>query len=124
MYYNCLQKDYFNDLLNFNEIAPAPIANHNVNNLITIAITIDIENSIPYNDNNPAKLPSVIPIPPGINVIVPIITDAEYVVTISRNPTKSNPKAEIMRKRPIPSTSLCNIVNNMEITTSFGDFDS
>ena len=50
MYYNCLQKDYFNDLLNFNAITPAPIANHNVNNRITMAITIAVENSILYNN--------------------------------------------------------------------------
>ena len=42
------------------------------------------DTSIPSKVNNPTKEPSVIPSPPGINEMIPIMTEEVYIEIVSR----------------------------------------
>ena len=42
------------------------------------------DTSIPFKVNNPSKEPSVIPSPPGINEMIPIMTEEVYIEIVSR----------------------------------------
>ena len=53
------------------------VENHSVNNLIKTTITMASEKSILCNENNPIKLPSATPIPPGIKDNAPKIIELE-----------------------------------------------
>ena len=59
----------------FSAIKPTITANHNVKNLITMARTTATEISIPCKENNPVRLPSVTPTPPGIKDTLPRIIE-------------------------------------------------
>ena len=52
---------------------------HIVKSLIIITKVKTEEISIPWKINNPVILPSVIPIPPGMNDAAPKINDEAYV---------------------------------------------
>ena len=79
-------------MLNFRAIRPTITAYHVVKNLIIIASTNAVPISIFWSDNNPAKLPSVTPNPPGIIVTAPKIIDAEYVAAKAKYWITSIPK--------------------------------
>ena len=67
--------------------------------------------SNPSRVNNPAKLPSVTPNPPGDIESEPKITDIGYMLSKSKNPTKCIPSAPTMKKIPMHSIKRQAIVN-------------
>ena len=56
---------------------PAIVENQSVKNLIKTTITIASEKSIFCKENNPIKLPSATPSPPGIKDNAPTINELE-----------------------------------------------
>ena len=61
--------------MDFIVIRPTVTPYHRVNILIKITSVNVSDNSIPWNDRNPAKLPSTTPIPIGRNDTTPMIMD-------------------------------------------------
>ena len=87
------------------------MANHIVKNLTITAIAKVVCNSNSYSINNPAKLPSITPKPPGDIDIEPIITDMEYILNKLRKLIKSIPNPESIKIIPKDSINLKIIVN-------------
>ena len=90
---------------------PTNTANHNVKNLTITAIARVVFRSMPSNVNNPAKLPSITPKPPGDIEAEPIITDIEYMLNKLKNFMKSIPNAASIRIIPTDSINRKTIVN-------------
>ena len=65
--------------VNFNEINPTPTEYHKVKTRIITPRISAVEISTPFNVNNPAIEPSVIPIPPGMNDMAPKRVEVVYI---------------------------------------------
>ena len=82
-----------NPPLNFKPINPIDTEYHNVVSRITTLSINAIDTLIPSKVKRPTKEPSVIPSPPGINVMTPIITDEVYIEIVFKKLTPSMPNA-------------------------------
>ena len=92
----------YSDLLVFRVIKPVIVENHKVKIRIKTTITIASDTSIPWKVSNPIKLPSAIPIPPGINDNAPMINELEYVDIIFNIEPIENPNPSITKNAAHP----------------------